>query len=246
MVNAHRLTTGRKSRVLAGALVALMIAVLGSLATSARAQAACTSAKSCFDAAQGQTIVAKDYFNKGVWFREHARQHFGEAYNWNEKARFAFAAGNPDAAWAKAVADDFAKTAAREAAAADDMFARAKFTSAAADDSFNRGMFFNALDGEGGSSGEITIAGTRFSKSCVPKKAKHPSIRWIPGCTRRAILRVSSPAGVAAAANAAFHICVTGHLAARAQPPAGALISLYSAQAWCSEWRWGWVVVRRP
>jgi hypothetical protein len=127
------------------ATVALtLIALFGvSLATSGKAQAAdCMTSDACFSAAAWQRAVAKDEFNRGVWFRTMSQQNFVDAKQWGDKATFAFYAGNATAAaWYKGIADDYARKAQDNARAADAAFARAAFISAAADGSFQRGLF---------------------------------------------------------------------------------------------------------
>lgn len=129
------------------AIVVLTVALVGWLAASPRAEAAeCMSAKECFNAANWQNAIAQDYFNQGVWFREHSKLYFGYAYEWNQKATFAFHAGDAVAAqWYKALGDAYSADSRRNAKAADERFAQAAFTRAAAENNFNRGKFFAAL-----------------------------------------------------------------------------------------------------
>jgi hypothetical protein len=129
----------------------LAIAVVMSLATSAKAEAACNTANECFTAAEWQQAVADDYFNKGVWFREYSKQYFGLAVEWNQKATWYFHAGNASAAaWSKAVADDFSKKSVANAKAADEHFAQAQYWNAAANNDLARAMFIMAANGSNG------------------------------------------------------------------------------------------------
>jgi hypothetical protein len=129
----------RPSRMLCLGLM-LAVGCLASLASSAKA-ADCQTSTDCFNAAQWQRAVANDYSNKAAWFREMSRQNFASAYEWNQKATFAFYAGDGTAAtWYKAIADDYSTKAVANAKAADDYANRAKFVNAAADGSFKRGM----------------------------------------------------------------------------------------------------------
>jgi len=122
-----------------GLVLAVAFAVSAAMATRAEA-AECMTAQACFDKAASQRAAARDFFNQGVWFREYSKQYFVLAEEYNRIARFAFAAGNPQAGWAKAAADDFSTKAVENANAADERFRQAAFTSAAADASFERGL----------------------------------------------------------------------------------------------------------
>lgn len=108
------------------------------------------NAKDCFNAANWQNAVAENYFAEGVFFREYSKNYFVQAAEWNQKATFAFHAGDATAAlWYKAIADDYSAKSVANAKAADKRFAQAAFTRAAAQDSLNRGQFFSAQDDVG-------------------------------------------------------------------------------------------------
>ena len=129
-------------------LVLGLIAICGtSLVFVGRAQAAdCMTPDACYNAAVWQNAVAKDYFNQGVWFREQSKQYFGLAYEWNQKATFAFHAGDAVAAtWYKAIADDYARKSRDNANAADKRFAQAAFTRAAAQGNVQRAFLLTAF-----------------------------------------------------------------------------------------------------
>ena len=126
--------------------LALIVALGLSLAASAKAQAECMTPDACTNSAVWQKAVAKDYFNKGVWFRGASRTDFGQAYEWGQKATFAFHAGDAIAAqWYKGMADAYSLSARRNAKAADDFFSRAAFTSTAADGNVKRAFQLQAF-----------------------------------------------------------------------------------------------------
>ena len=141
-----RVGTGPVRNLIRTVALALVGAISMSLTASAKAQAECMTPDACYNSAVWQKAVAKDYFNKGVWFREHSKQFFGLAYEWNQKATWYFHAGNATAAaWSKAVADDYSRKSTANARAADDHFARAAFTNTAADGNVRRGMALTAF-----------------------------------------------------------------------------------------------------
>lgn len=143
---------GRRQRWVVRAGLALAAAFVLSLSTSAQAQAECMTAKDCFNAANWQNAVANQYSSEGNYFREYSKHYFVQAAEWNQKATFAFYAGDATAAlWYKAIADDYSAKSVANAKAADQRFAQAAFTRAAAQDSLNRGRFFSALEDVGGS-----------------------------------------------------------------------------------------------
>lgn len=173
--NTHPLTGGaRVHNSLLRVALALIVVFGISLATSARAQAAeCMTPEACYNAAAWQNAVAKDFFNQGVWFREHSKQYFGLAAEWNAKAAFYFAAGNATAAtWSKAVADDYSKKSVANAKAADERFAQAAFTRAAAEGNVRRGIALTAFFNPGPSAQEeaadAASAGTDPDNTIVP------------------------------------------------------------------------------
>jgi hypothetical protein len=140
---------GRRQRWVVRAGLALAAAFVLSLSTSAQAQAECMSAKACSDAAVWQQALAGDSGNKSTWFRATSKQNFINAYEWGQKATFAFHAGDGTAAvWYKAIADDYSRKSVADAKAADDYAAQAQFYWAASQDSLNRSEFFGVL-GEG-------------------------------------------------------------------------------------------------
>lgn len=124
-----------------GLLLACAVAVL--LSTGARAQAAeCVELEECHTAGTWQKAVSDDYSNKAAWFRATSRQNFIYAYEWNQKAAFAFHAGDATAAaWYKALADDYSRKSVADARAADDYANQALFWAVAADNSFRRYLF---------------------------------------------------------------------------------------------------------
>jgi hypothetical protein len=121
----------------------LAIALLLSLTATAKAQAAdCMTADECVNSAQWLKGIANDYNNKAAWFRATSRQNFINAYEWNQKATFAFHAGDATAAtWYKAIADDYSRKAVADAKAADSYANQATFYYAAYNNNISRGMF---------------------------------------------------------------------------------------------------------
>jgi hypothetical protein len=121
-----------------------------SLTASSRAQAAdCMSAGACSDAAVWQQAIADDSANKATWFRATSKQNFINAYEWGQKATFAFHAGDGTAAaWYKAIADDYSRKSIADSKAADSYSAQALSYFNASQDSLNRSEFFGVL-GEG-------------------------------------------------------------------------------------------------
>jgi len=169
----------------------LAVALVMSLATSARAQAECMTASACFTSAEWRQAIADDYFNQGVWFREHSKQYFGLAYEWNQKATFYFHAGNATAAtWSKAVADDYSRKSVANAKAADERFAQAQFTNAAADGDLTRAMFIMTANASDGCSLEAQDGGNIAACPARPQQGKcdtqrHPSDpSWATVCDR--------------------------------------------------------------
>ena len=132
------------------ATIGATLVVIGfamSLVMSPRANAddTCNSAQDCFTAEKWERALANDYQNKGNFFHGWSVNYFGQAYEWNQKATFAFHAGDATAAtWYKAIADDYSKKAVDNAKAADANFAQAARWRAAADTSHQRGLFLFA------------------------------------------------------------------------------------------------------
>jgi hypothetical protein len=131
----------RHSIALGGLLLA--VAFLLSLTATSKAQAAdCMTANECVNSAQWLKAIADDYNNKAAWFRATSRQNFINAYEWNQKATFAFHAGDATAAaWYKAIADDYSRKAVADAKAADSYANQATFYYAAYNNNISRGMF---------------------------------------------------------------------------------------------------------
>lgn len=129
----------------------LVLAVIGVLmAASSQAKAAdCISSKACSDAAVWQQAIADDFSNKATWSRATSKQNFINAFEWNQKATFAFYAGDATAAaWYKGLADDYSRKSVADAKAADDYAAQVQYYWNASQDSLNRSEFFGVL-GEG-------------------------------------------------------------------------------------------------
>jgi hypothetical protein len=124
-----------------GLLLACAVAVL--LSTGARAQASeCVELEECQTAATWEKAVSDDFSNKAAWFRATSRQNFINAYEWGQKATFAFYAGDATAAtWYKAIADDYSSKSVADAKAAENYGNQALFWAAAADTSFRRYIF---------------------------------------------------------------------------------------------------------
>jgi hypothetical protein len=144
-------------------LLALVMAAFAvSLAGSSKAKAAdCMSASACSDAAVWQQAIADDSNNKSRWFRATSTQNFINAYQWNQKATFAFYAGDANAAAVyKAIADDYSRKSVADAKAADAYAAQAQSYVNASQDSLNRSEFFGAL-GEGS---DLSIASSNGPK----------------------------------------------------------------------------------
>jgi hypothetical protein len=138
--------SGRLLRTAARAGLLVLVALTLSLTATAKAEAQCMSAKDCLNAATWQHAVADNYAAEGNFFRGYATHYFALAYEWNQKATFAFHAGDANAAaWYKAIADDYSRKSVQNANAADQRFAQAASMRAAAEDSLNRGKFFAAL-----------------------------------------------------------------------------------------------------
>ena len=98
--SSHKLA--RSIRVAGLSLVAILVVALAD-ARAARG-ADCASASACSDAAAWQQAIASDFNNKSVWFRASMKQNFILAKQWNDKATFAFHAGDGTAAaWYKAI-----------------------------------------------------------------------------------------------------------------------------------------------
>jgi hypothetical protein len=141
---------GGRPRRLAFGGVLLAIAFALSLAFSAHAQGACMNARDCVNAANWQNAFADQYHREGVFFQAISRDYFGKAYEWGQKATFAFHAGDGTAAaWYKAIADDYSRKAVANANAADERFRHAHFVRVAAQDSANRAHFFAAITDTG-------------------------------------------------------------------------------------------------
>ena len=126
-----------RSLVRGGLLLA--VALLISLAASAKAQAACADLDDCYNAASWQKAIADDYYKKAFFSGADAQKNFKAAADWHNKSIGAFLSGNGGAAqWYQAVANDYARKAVASAKAADQYLATAKFTAAAADNNFRR------------------------------------------------------------------------------------------------------------
>jgi hypothetical protein len=142
-----------------GLLAIVLAAVFAvSLGASSRAQAAdCMDLEQCDTAAVWQKAVSDDYSNKAAWFRATSKQNFINAYEWNQKATYAFHAGDATAAvWYKAIADDYSRKSVADAKAADSYALQALFWAAATDTSLKRYMFIaNSPE-----PGDIPTAGT--------------------------------------------------------------------------------------
>jgi hypothetical protein len=163
-----------------GLLALLLAAVFAiSLTASSQAQAAeCTELDACLTAGQWSKAVSDDYNNKAAWFRAVSKQHFIDAYTWNQKAAFAFAAGDGTAAaWYKAVADDYSRKSVAESKAATDYANQALFWAAAADNAFRRYLFMANTVQEIGPAGLTTAkANARLEaakKICKAKWVNH-------------------------------------------------------------------------
>ena len=137
----------RSVRVAALSLAAIFVVMLAGSRTARAAE--CMSATACSDAAVWQQAIADDSNRKSVWFRATSKQNFINAYEWNQKATFAFHAGDANAAAVyKAIADDYARKSVADAKAADNYAAQAQSFVNASQDSINRSEFFGVL-GEG-------------------------------------------------------------------------------------------------
>jgi hypothetical protein len=143
-------STGRGMKSIRLLALLLVAAFAVSLTASSHARAAeCMSATACSDAAVWQQAIADDSNNKSAWFRATSKQNFINAYEWGQKATFAFYAGDGTAAaWYKAIADDYSRKSVADAKAANDYAAQAQSYVNASQDSINRSEFFGAL-GEG-------------------------------------------------------------------------------------------------
>jgi hypothetical protein len=167
------LATKPGSRRLLRGILLIAAAIAASLTVTARAQAdnSCMSAQACYNAATWETAVANDYQNKGVFFRGYSTHYFGLAYEWNQKATFAFYAGDATAAtWYKAIADDYSRKSVQNSKAADEHFAQAAHWRGAAQTSVNRARFFSALEDVGPSYPEgihIAIAQPTGKYNCT-------------------------------------------------------------------------------
>ena len=139
--------TGRMSRSIRMAGLVLAAAFMLSLTGAGQARAAdCMSASACSDAAVWQQAIASDSNNKAAWFRATSKQNFINAYEWGQKAIFAFHAGDGTAAvWYKAIADDYSRKSVADAKAADQYAAQTLSYFNASQDSLNRSEFFGAL-----------------------------------------------------------------------------------------------------
>jgi hypothetical protein len=134
-------------RALQLGLIAFFAALGASLAASAHARASdeCATSTDCFNAAAWQRAVAKDYSDKAAWFRATSKQNFINAYEWNQKATFAFHGGNANAAAVyKAIADDYSRKSVADGKAADDYSSRAAFVNAAAAGNEDRGRWLQS------------------------------------------------------------------------------------------------------
>jgi hypothetical protein len=119
-----------------------VVAMVFSMSATAKADNSCSELDTCHTAATWEKAIADDYSNKAAWFRATSRQNFINAYEWNQKATFAFHAGDATAAtWYKAIADDYSRKSVADAKAADSYALQALHWAAAADTSFRRYIF---------------------------------------------------------------------------------------------------------
>jgi hypothetical protein len=152
-------------------LALLLVAAFAvSLAASSHARAAeCTDLEQCLNAGNIQKAVSDDDSNKAAWFRATSKQNFINAYQWNQKAAFAFAAGDATAAaWYKAIADDYSRKSVADANAAQNYANQALYWAAAADRSFKRYLFMEAAPDAGdGGIGDAKIGVSSLKKAKV-------------------------------------------------------------------------------
>jgi hypothetical protein len=151
------------------ALALAGIFLISAIASAKAGAAGCTELEDCLNAGNIQKAVSDDDSNRAAWFRATSKQHFIDAYEWNQKATFAFHAGDATAAvWYKAIADDYSNKSVAEARAADDYANQARFWAAGADQSFRRYVFIaNAPDGgDGGiSTAKIGVSSLKKAKA---------------------------------------------------------------------------------
>jgi hypothetical protein len=156
--------------------IALVAAMALWLAGTAEARADCMIAKDCLTAAEWQTAIADDYGNKAAWFRATSKQNFIDAYQWGQKATFAFYGGNATAAtWYKALADDYSRKSIADGKAADQYAAQAVFYRAAAQNSTDRGMFIMTANASAGCPLQTADAGSQQDIIACTAGAPHRS-----------------------------------------------------------------------
>ena len=162
-------STGRRFKSIRLLALLLAAAFAVSLTASSHARAAeCMDLEECLNAGNVQKAISDDYSNRAAWFRATSRQNFINAYEWNQKATFAFHNGDANAAaWYKAIADDYSNKSVADARAADEYARQARVWAGAADTSFRRYLFMEAAPdaGDGGiSDAKIGVSSLKKAK----------------------------------------------------------------------------------